>query len=103
MRAEELTQETFLTAARKLDEIQPGCERRFLVSVAARLVANERRIRANQLEVAEEWLTAEQPDPSPLSDEILEQKRLLRLLDRALGELSRTIRIAPFPIRRARH
>jgi DNA-directed RNA polymerase specialized sigma24 family protein len=87
LRADELTQETFITAARKLDHIEPGCERRFLVSVATRLVANERRIRAGQVEVAQEWLTSEQPDPSPLSDEIVGLKQLRCLLDEAVREM----------------
>jgi RNA polymerase sigma-70 factor (ECF subfamily) len=87
LRADELTQETFITAARKLDQIEPGCERRFLVSVATRLVANERRIRAGQVEVAQEWLTTEQPDPSPLSDEVVELKQLRCLLDQVVREM----------------
>jgi RNA polymerase sigma-70 factor (ECF subfamily) len=92
LRADELTQETFITAARKLDQIEPGCERRFLVSVATRLVANERRIRAGQVEVGQEWLTTEQPDPSPLSDEVLELKQLRCLLDQAVREMPMELR-----------
>jgi RNA polymerase sigma-70 factor (ECF subfamily) len=81
LRADEIAQEAFLTFARKLDQVEPRCERRYLVSVAVRLVANERRLRATQVEVAEEWLTIEHPDPSPSAEELLELKRLRCLLD----------------------
>lgn len=81
LRADEIAQEAFVTFARKLDQVQAGCERRYLVSVAVRLAANERRLRATQLEVAEEWLTLEHPDPAPSAEELLELKRLRSLLD----------------------
>jgi len=86
-RADELVQETFITTARKLGQIQVGSERRYLISVAVRLAANDRRRQSNRLEVAGEWLTEEQPDPTPLSDELLELKRRRHWLDEAVSEL----------------
>ena len=76
--ADDLAQETFVTAARKLDAIEPGCERAFLVGIAVRLAANARRRRdhretARSIDVDEIHV----PSRAPLPDVQVETSRRL--------------------------
>jgi RNA polymerase sigma-70 factor (ECF subfamily) len=83
-RADDVAQEAFLIAARKLEQVDPEHERRFLMGVAVRLTANVRRAIAARAEVSSERSADAQIDPTPGPDELLERKRLREVLDSIL-------------------
>jgi RNA polymerase sigma-70 factor (ECF subfamily) len=83
---EDLVHQAFSITAARLVDIDAGKESAFLVETAVRLAANARRRRARGREVP----TAELPDvaddrPSP--EELSDQRRALRLLDRVLDQM----------------
>ncbi|MBX3209640.1 MAG: sigma-70 family RNA polymerase sigma factor [Labilithrix sp.] len=90
--AEDAGQEVFLTAVGKMDAIYEGQEKRFLFGIAVRVASRRRRStksftsRAVDLDVD----TCEGADPS--SEEILERREALELLDRALATLNDEMR-----------
>ena len=51
--ADDAAQEVFIIAARRLDEIEIGCERRYLFGIAIRVAANARRAHAKRPEHAD--------------------------------------------------
>ena len=83
-RADDVAQEAFLIAARKLEHVDPERERQFLMGVAVRLTANVRRAIAARAEVSSERGAHEQIDPTPGPDELLERKRFREVLDAIL-------------------
>lgn len=91
--AEENAQETFALAARKLERIESGCERAFLLGVAVRLAVNTRRCVAQRLEhVAFNREEHDCTDTVPQADELLVQKRQRAVLDQILQSMSDTFR-----------
>jgi RNA polymerase sigma-70 factor (ECF subfamily) len=92
---EDATQHVFLVAASKPQLIQSGSERAFLISVAVRTAANARRARnlRRVRQVDEDAATL--AGVTPPADELVEQRRLRLLLDRALDYLRPELR-APF-------
>jgi RNA polymerase sigma-70 factor, ECF subfamily len=69
---DDATQEVFVVAARRLNEIQPGCEQAFLLGTALRVAATRRRtLRRHPVDVDGSDLAAGR-----------------RLLERALNEMS---------------
>jgi RNA polymerase sigma-70 factor (ECF subfamily) len=91
---DDAAQEVFIIVSRKLDQIEPAHERRFLYGVAIRVAANARRARAARRESAElealEGAAATTPSPEAL----LDRKRARELLDQALEQLSDDLRTA---------
>lgn len=84
--ADDVAQQVFMVAARKLDERLPGKERTFLYGVARRLAANARRDRRRRRELCEdlgELASAAAAAP----DEIVECQRAARLLDALLERM----------------
>ncbi len=91
--AQENAQEAFAVAARKLDGIEPGRERTFLLGVAVRLAANARRKTSVRIdEVAIDPLEFEALESMPLAEELLAQKQQRSLLDRMLLSMSDVLR-----------
>lgn len=86
-RADDVAQEAFLVAARKLDQVDPERERQFLMGVAVRLTANVRRAVAARAEISSEGRADTQIDPSPGPEELLERKRLREVLDSILSSM----------------
>jgi RNA polymerase sigma-70 factor (ECF subfamily) len=83
-RVDDAAQEVFIIASRKLDQIQPGCERSYLLNSAIRVAANFRRAVRTRREVADEGVLEEQRDPAPSADQLLHRKRLREVLDQVL-------------------
>jgi RNA polymerase sigma-70 factor (ECF subfamily) len=84
-------QRTFITAARRIDDVRQGSERGFLLQTALHQAAHARRTAARRREV----LVDEVPEvqgfvatPEDLSD----QRRARELLDRVLGEMHPDLR-----------
>jgi RNA polymerase sigma-70 factor (ECF subfamily) len=95
--ADDSAQQVFVVAARRLDEIEVGGERRYLLGIAVRVASDARRTIARRREVP---LDGESPASSPLAarprqpDEALEQKRDLALLAALLDEMPDELREA---------
>jgi len=80
---DDAAQKVFCVAARKIDVIEDGKERSFLLSIAIRIAADARRAAARSREVASDALDHEAsslPDP----EEMTEKRRSLELLDAIL-------------------
>jgi RNA polymerase sigma-70 factor (ECF subfamily) len=84
--ADDVAQQVFMLAARKLDEQLPGKERTFLYGVARRLAANARRHRRRRREVCED-LGELAAAAGAAPDELVECQRAARLLDALLERL----------------
>jgi RNA polymerase sigma-70 factor (ECF subfamily) len=89
--ADDATQQVFLVASRRRDELVAGKERSFLYGTAVRVAANARRALSRRREVAEERgseppLDAAVPSEM-LPDAMLERRRARALLDALLGQL----------------
>lgn len=91
-RADDATQDVFITVARKLDFIRPGSEKPYVLGVAARVAANYRRSRALRLEIPDEALLLAEIDLALPADQQLERKRVREMLGRALASMSRELR-----------
>src|SRR4051812_7083889 len=84
-------QRTFISAARRIDEIRPGTERSFLFSVATKMAAHARRSHARRREV----LSCDTPEPSETGttpEHIADQKQLCEALGRLLDGIEEPFR-----------
>jgi RNA polymerase sigma-70 factor, ECF subfamily len=86
------TQHVFLVAASKLEIIRSGSERAFLISIAVRTAANARRAKKTRRARQVDEDSATFPGTAPPADELVEQRRLRLLLDRALERLAPDLR-----------
>jgi len=89
---DDAAQHVYLVTAGRLAEIRPGAERAFLVSTAVRVAANARRSRAARPEVADTDAVELHADGAPPADELLEERRMRRLLDEVLDALPDDLR-----------
>jgi RNA polymerase sigma-70 factor (ECF subfamily) len=89
--ADDVAQEVFVVAARKLDAIEAGRERSFLVGTAIRLAANARRSRDRHAVVDIDDLAV--ASERPLPDALVDARRSLALLDTALAALPDELRV----------
>jgi RNA polymerase sigma-70 factor (ECF subfamily) len=88
---DDAVQEVVLVLARKLDQVELGRERSFVLSTAVRVASTFRRTVRNRREVDDAELAA--LHSSALDPEQLAEKRRLRaLLDRVLNELPLELR-----------
>jgi RNA polymerase sigma-70 factor (ECF subfamily) len=90
--AEDAGQEVFITAVKKLDQIFPGQEKRFLFAVAVRVASHRHRSRRSFMRRAVEVDVDTFEAVSPSSEAILERREALVLLDRALATLPEEMR-----------
>jgi RNA polymerase sigma-70 factor (ECF subfamily) len=85
-------QRTFITAARRLDDVRPGAEKGFLFKIALNLAAHARRTLARRREVlAEEAPERNETFPSP--EQLTDQKRMRVLLDGVLDKMDESLRV----------
>ena len=91
--ADDAAQEVFIIAARRLDEIKIGHERRYLFGIAIRVAANARRARARRLDQATA-MRLPSLRASSLSDALLDQKRMRELSDSVLDAMPLELRTA---------
>jgi RNA polymerase sigma-70 factor (ECF subfamily) len=92
--ADDAAQEAFIVLSRRLGDVRQGSERTFLLSSAARIAANYRRTWHVRHEVADERVLAEQHDPRPGAEQLLDRKRLRQALDELLDGWPEEIRVA---------
>lgn len=90
--AEDAAQQVFTVAWKKLDEIEAGKERAYLVGIAVKVASDARRARQRRRESTEELPDVAASHPDQL--ELLDQHRARQLLDRILESLSADLREA---------
>ncbi|HEY8945716.1 MAG TPA: sigma-70 family RNA polymerase sigma factor [Polyangiaceae bacterium] len=84
-KVDDAAQDVFIVISRKLEQIEPGKERRYILNSAIRIAANYRRRGWERHEVYAEQALEEQRDPAPDADQLLDRKRLRQSLDEALS------------------
>jgi RNA polymerase sigma-70 factor, ECF subfamily len=90
---DDATQQVFLVAARRLDEIDPAGEKSYLLGIAVRVASDARRTKARRREVSDER-SHERVDPRPSPEELVDRKRARQLLDRVLDRMPMDLRAA---------
>jgi RNA polymerase sigma-70 factor, ECF subfamily len=86
--ADDAVQQVFLTAMRKLDEIEVGRERPYLLGIAVRVASDARRAIRRRPEVSMEAADLDEvPHDGALPEEVLDQKRALADLSAALDAM----------------
>lgn len=93
-RVDDAAQEVFIVASRKLENIEPGRERNYLLSSAIRIAANFRRASRARHEVLDERAIEGETDPVPDADQLLDRKRLREVLDQVLAGWPAEVRTA---------
>lgn len=90
---DDLAQEVFWVAARRLNDIRPGSENSFLYGVALRVAANERRRCYRQpIKVPSVETDFELPSLMPSPEEQVQRLQARKLLDVVLSEMSPELR-----------
>jgi RNA polymerase sigma-70 factor (ECF subfamily) len=87
---DDAAQKVFVTAARKLAEIEVGRERQYLLGIALRVSADARRARRRRAEVSIEAVE----DAVVAPDELIDEKRSCEVLARILQGLPAELREA---------
>jgi RNA polymerase sigma-70 factor, ECF subfamily len=85
-------QRTFITAARRLDDVRPGAEKGFLFKIALNLAAHARRTLARRREVLADE-APERNETFPTPEQLTDQKRMRQLLDGVLDRMDETLRV----------
>jgi RNA polymerase sigma-70 factor, ECF subfamily len=92
--ADDAAQEVFIVLSRRLCEVRQGSERTFLLGCAVRVAANYRRTWRAKHEVADERALADEQDPRPTAEQLLDHKRLREALDELLDGWPEDLRTA---------
>ena len=90
--ADDAAQQVFTAASRRIDDIRVGSERAFLFSTALHVGTRARRSRVRQKEDFGVEL-AEQTDPAPPPEELVDRHRARELLDALLEEMPLELRV----------
>jgi RNA polymerase sigma-70 factor, ECF subfamily len=91
--ADDATQQVFLVASRRTEEVLGGRARPFLYGTAIRVAANARRTLRRRREVPSEApAPCNTSGPGPSLDDLLEQRRARILLDELLGRMPPELR-----------
>jgi RNA polymerase sigma-70 factor (ECF subfamily) len=88
---EDATQEVFVVASRKLEQIDASTEKAFLFGTAMRIASNARRSRKRNIMSPADDLDA-RPNALPSADEMLERRRQRAVLDGVLDTLDDDVR-----------
>lgn len=88
---DDATQQVFLIANEKLDHIQPGRERSFLLGVASRVASHARRS-AQRREAAQQRLSESPPEAAPDPEHLTQRLQARDLLDRVLDRMPPEVR-----------
>ncbi|MBN2196458.1 MAG: sigma-70 family RNA polymerase sigma factor [Polyangiaceae bacterium] len=89
---DDATQEVFIVAARRLDDVTPGSERAFLHATAVRVAANYRRAQRARREQPLEEFEAAAPTGGLLPDDLADSSRMRALLQRVLDDMPDELR-----------
>ena len=88
---DDATQRVFLIVNEKLDRIQAGSERSFLIGVAARVASHARRS-YHRREAAEQGYSTTPPEANPNPEELTQKREARELLDRVLDAMPADLR-----------
>lgn len=88
---DDAAQRVFLVGARRLEDIRPGEEGKYLVGVATRVASEVRRRHPARREVPDDAL-AEVPDDAPGPEAALSQAEARAVLDEVLGGMPEDLR-----------
>jgi RNA polymerase sigma-70 factor, ECF subfamily len=89
--ADEVVQEAFLVASRRLSDIPCACERSFLLTTALRIASTHRRS-ASREQIRLDVASRVAPEPEPDPEQALDQRQARAELDRILGEMELELR-----------
>lgn len=89
--ADELVQEAFMIASRRLSDIRPECERSFLMTTALRIAANHRRSFTRE-QARIEYISRVDADRTPNPEEALQREQARELLDKVLSAMDFDLR-----------
>jgi RNA polymerase sigma-70 factor (ECF subfamily) len=89
---DDATQQVFIVAARRLEDMRTGSERSFLCGTAVRVASNYRRNAGKRAERIAEVNLDELQCGLPNGESLLEQMRARRLLDLVLDRMSEDLR-----------
>ncbi len=84
-------QRTFITVARRLDDVRPGSEKSFLLQSALRVAAHARRTVARRREVHSDEIP-EIVNSLATPEQLTDQKRARQLLDHVLSQMDSDLR-----------
>jgi RNA polymerase sigma-70 factor (ECF subfamily) len=84
-------QRTFITAARRLNDVRPGSEKSFLLQIALNLAAHARRTLARRREVGADQVP-ELVDIRATPEQLTDQMQVRQLLDRVLDQMDADLR-----------
>jgi RNA polymerase sigma-70 factor (ECF subfamily) len=90
---DDAAQQVFLVAARRLDTIDRGGEKPYLLGIAVRVASDARRTSSRRREVSDERAD-ERVDPRPSPEDLVDRKRARELLDEVLGAMPMDLRAA---------
>lgn len=90
--ADDAAQQVFLVAQQRIDSIDEGRERAFLVATAVRIASRMHRTRSRRKEV-DAAILEERIDPAPGPDELVEKRRARELLDGILEQMTTEQRV----------
>jgi RNA polymerase sigma-70 factor (ECF subfamily) len=85
---DDATQQVFIVAARRMDDLRPGRERSFLCGTAVRVASNFRRDHGRRAERIADVSIEEIHSGAPHGEALLEQMRARRLLDLVLDRMT---------------
>ena len=89
---DDATQQVFIVAARRMDDVPLGRERAFLCGTAVRVASNYRRAAGNYGARHVEASLDEIQNNTPQSDSLLEQMQARRMLDAVLDAMTEDLR-----------
>ena len=92
--ADDAVQKVFMVLADKLDDVIVGSEGRFLLSAAVRIASNYRQSWHHRHQVFDERALADERDPLPTAEQLLDEKRLREAFDELLERWPEDIRTA---------
>jgi RNA polymerase sigma-70 factor (ECF subfamily) len=84
---DEIVQEAFLVASRRLHEIREGCERAYLVQVAANISSTRRRSFSRELVRIDQSAYAYSQEPPPDPEQAIEDRQAHEELDSILAAM----------------
>jgi RNA polymerase sigma-70 factor, ECF subfamily len=90
--AEDGAQQVMCVLARRIDEITPGVERRFVLSTALRVASTLRRAAKRRAETTDEDIDRLVAS-TPSSEELLDQRRAREVLQRVLEAMPSDLRV----------
>ncbi|HEX7507872.1 MAG TPA: sigma-70 family RNA polymerase sigma factor [Polyangia bacterium] len=85
-------QRVFIVLSNRLDDVQVGCEKSFLLQTALHIAARSRRTTARRREVLTDQLP-QIADPVSTPEELADRQQMRKTVDQILGQMDNDLRI----------